>query len=431
MCTVVPLFDWHEGAYTGGAFQLQTLMTWGTMMTRPAAGQDRLVDPQTWNWDQALRYLPLSTWDEQIGAEIPWMRAWVAHPTYDTYWAKSRIIDKLDRIRAANLTISGWYDLFVAQALQHVAELRREADSDTARRNQFLVVGPWGHGPNALVGDRAYGSSASIEFDEIQRRWFDHWLKDCPSDIDQWPALRIFVMGRNQWRDESYWPLEQTQWTRYFFHSGGRANTLEGDGILNCERPGDEPADRFVYDPDNPVPTHGGALLFGPGGARDQQQIEQRDDVLVYTSSPLTAELEVTGPIRVVLYAASDAPDTDWTAKLADVDPDGRAWHLCDGIIRARYRESTQKPTLLTPGKVYRYEIDLWATSNAFLPGHRMRVEISSSNFPRFDRNPNTGHAFGADAQLRQAQQVVYHNADRPSHILLPIIPTASVPKSR
>ncbi len=428
MSTVVPLFDWYESAYIGGTLQLQTMMGWGTMMTHPAAGQKSPIDPTAWNWERAFRYLPLASWDEQIGVEVPYLRAWIAHPTFDSYWMPSRIIDKLDRVRAANLTVSGWYDLFVQQALQHIDELRRTTKSERARDNQFLIVGPWGHGPNAIVGKRDYGSSASIEFDQLQQQWFDHWLKEDQAVIDSWAPLRIFVMGRNEWRDEQQWPLERTRWTQYFLHSNGQANTSLTDGTLNTQKPQDETADQFVYDPENPVPTLGGALLLGPGGSFDQTEIEQRSDVLVYTSDPLSEELEVTGPIRVILFAASDALDTDWTAKLVDVDPDGKAWNLCDGILRARYRKSGQQAELLEPGQIARYEIDLWSTSNVFLPGHRLRVEISSSNFPRFDRNPNTGHAFGANAELKTAHQTIYHDASHPSHILLPIIPPNGSP---
>jgi hypothetical protein len=179
-----------------------------------------------------------------------------------------------------------------------------------------------------------------------------------------------------------------------------------------------------VYDPEDPVPTLGGCNLGKcPVGPHDQTIAEQRQDVLVYTSEELTNELEVTGGVKVVLYASSSATDTDWTAKLVDVDPDGRAINLCDGILRARYRESAVEPALIEPGKVYPYEIDLWVTSNVFLPGHRIRVEISSSNFPRFDRNPNTGHKFGADAEMQKATQSVHHEGQYPSHILLPVIP--------
>ena len=196
------------------------------------------------------------------------------------------------------------------------------------------------------------------------------------------------------------------------------------NGVLSRQEPAREPVDRYVYEPQDPVPTHGGEWrFFAPCGPLDQREIEGRKDVLVYTSEKLTEPLEVTGPVKVVLYAASSATDTDWTAKLVDVHADGRAFNLCDGIIRARYRQSLVKAELLEPNKVYRYDIDLWATSNVFLPGHRLRVEVSSSNFPRFDRNPNAGHRFGVDAELRKANQTVYHDQEYPSHILLPVIP--------
>jgi hypothetical protein len=231
-------------------------------------------------------------------------------------------------------------------------------------------------------------------------------------------------MGRNEWRDEQDWPLARTRFTPYYFHSKGSANTVEGDGILNTVKPGNESIDRFVYDPNNPVPTLGGCNLVGcPAGPRDQTRAEKRNDVLVFTSDELETELEVTGPVKVILYAASSARDTDWTAKLVDVHPDGRPINLCDGIIRSRYRRSSQEPTLIQPGKIYRYEIDLWVTSNVFLTGHKIRVEISSSNFPRFDRNPNTGAPFGKSAEIIKATQTIYHDIKHPSHILLPVIP--------
>jgi putative CocE/NonD family hydrolase len=193
---------------------------------------------------------------------------------------------------------------------------------------------------------------------------------------------------------------------------------------LSTVKPGDGPFDRFVYDPNNPVPTLGGCNLVGcPAGPRDQRRAENRNDVLVFTSEELKTDLEVTGPVKVILYAASSARDTDWTAKLVDVHPDGRPINLCDGIIRARYRQSPRNPELIEPGKTYSYEIDLWVTSNVFLAGHKIRVEISSSNFPRFDRNPNTGATFGKSAEMIKAAQTIYHDTEHPSHILLPVIP--------
>ena len=213
------------------------------------------------------------------------------------------------------------------------------------------------------------------------------------------PPVRLFVMGANQWRNEQEWPLARTDWQEWFLHSGGKANSLNGDGALSRESPAGEPPDSYVYNPRNPVPTMGGGLccnaVFSLGGAYDQRAVEAREDVLVYTTPPLDQAVEVTGPVKLILHAASSAPDTDWTAKLVDVAPCGYARNLTDGILRARYRDSMREGTPITPGEVIEYEVDLWATSNTFLAGHRIRLEVSSSNFPRFDRNPNTGEQPG------------------------------------
>jgi putative CocE/NonD family hydrolase len=230
-------------------------------------------------------------------------------------------------------------------------------------------------------------------------------------------------MGENRWRDEHEWPLARTRYTPYYLRSGGRANTAAGDGTLDPRSPGEEPPDHFVYDPDDPVPTRGGNTLILAMGVADQRPVEARPDVLVYTSAVLMEPLEVTGPVTVTLHAASSAPDTDFTAKLVDVRPDGYAQNLADGIVRARYRQSRSVPTPLVPGEVSTFTIDLWATSHAFLPGHRLRVEISSSNFPRFDRNLNTGLDQATGTRRQAAGQTVLHDSRYPSHILLPVIP--------
>jgi len=231
-------------------------------------------------------------------------------------------------------------------------------------------------------------------------------------------------MGENKWRAEQEWPLQRTKYTPLYLHSGGAANSSRGDGTLSLEKPAEEPADVFTYNPANPVPTVGGNNLVGAqAGPYDQSEVELRNDVLVYTGTALTEDLEVTGPVKMILYASSTAPDTDFTAKLVDVHPDGRAFNLCDGIIRARYRNGLDAPKLLSPGAIELYEIDLWVTSNLFKAGHRIRVEISSSNFPRFDRNPNSGLPFGTDTQMHRAQQTIYHTDKYPSHLLLPVIP--------
>lgn len=422
MFTVVPLFDWYDGcAYIGGACNYAQMMDWGTGMAKPPKGQPG-IDWSKWNKKQAVLHLPLSTWDEMIGFKVNYLRDWVAHPEFDSYWQQYRMTDSLDKVTSPNITISGWYDIFVNQAFENIGRIKEEALSPLARQNQYMVVGPWVHGASTKVGEIDFGNEARFKKLYLQKNWFDHWLKGKDTDIDNWAPLRIFVMGINKWRDEYEWPLERTKFMPYYFHSNTGANSVNGDGSLSIIHPGEEPFDKFVYDPANPVPTHGGCNLTVPAGPFDQKKNEVRDDVLVYTSKVLSKDIEVTGPVKVVLYAASSATDTDWTGKLVDVYPDGRAMNICDGIIRARYRNQG-KAELIEPGKVYKYEINLWPTSNVFLKGHKIRVEISSSNFPRFDRNPNTGHKFGADAEIIKANQEIYHGSMYPSHILLPVIP--------
>jgi putative CocE/NonD family hydrolase len=308
----------------------------------------------------------------------------------------------------------------------------RQRGGSTLAQEPRLIIGPWFHSIMwpSIAGEVDYGVRAqglAIDLEGIILRWFDHWLKGIDTGMLQEPPVKLFVMGENVWRDEQEWPLARARYTTYYFHSGGRANTRHGDGVLSVESPGHEPADYYLYDPRHPVPTRGGALCCWeaavPGGAFDQRAVEERPDVLVYSTPPLPQAVEVTGPIVVTLWASSSAIDTDFTAKLVDVEPSGYARNLTDGIIRARYRQTTARPTLIEPEKVYEYTIDLWATSNLFKAGHRIRVEVSSSNFPRFDRNPNTGRPFGQDAELRPAAQTIWHDADHPSHIVLPIVP--------
>jgi putative CocE/NonD family hydrolase len=298
-----------------------------------------------------------------------------------------------------------------------------------ARGGQKLLIGPWAHlfpyttPISGGTGDIDFGPNATIELHDVQLRWFDYWLKGIDTGISEEAPIRLFVMGTNQWRDEYEWPLARTRYVPYYLHSAGQANSLDGDGTLSPEPPTEEADDHFRYDPADPVPTCGGNTLVIPVGVADQRQVESRQDVLVYTGAPLDKPLEVTGPLTVVLYAASSALDTDFTAKLVDVRPDGYAQNIADGIIRARYRESRTTPTLLSPGQPTELRIDLWATSHVFLPGHRLRLEIASSNFPRFDRNLNTGGDQATGTTFETAEQTVFHNREFRSHIVLPVIP--------
>jgi putative CocE/NonD family hydrolase len=292
------------------------------------------------------------------------------------------------------------------------------------------VIGPWYHNPwSSFVGAVDFGPEAASLVDEYQLSWFNYWLKGIDTGLSNKPPVKIFVMGENVWRDEQGWPLVRAREIDYFLHSNGRANSINGDGWLSPSPPSEELPDVYVYDPSDPVPSAGGRSccvpLISPMGPLDQRLVETRNDVLVYSTQPLERDIEVTGPVIAVLWASSSAEDTDFTVKLVDVYPDGRAINLCDGIVRARFRESLLTPSLIVPDEVYRYEIRVGATSNLFRKGHRIRVEVSSSNFPTYDRNPNTGQwpkdARQCDMQI--ATQVVYHERKWPSHILLPIMP--------
>ena len=267
-----------------------------------------------------------------------------------------------------------------------------------------------------------------VNIDAVERAWFDQWLRAEGERLVDGPPLSLFVMGVNRWQDEQEWPLARTDWQRWHLHSRGAANSVRGDGELRPGSPAEQPHDAFVYDPEFPVQTVGGANCCSPNiepwGPYDQRPVEARNDVLVYTSPVLEEDLQVIGPIMLRLYAATDGPDTDWTAKLVDVSPSGYAMNLCDGIVRARYRLGQDEARMLSPGQVEGYDIEVGVTANVFRRGHRIRLEVSSSNFPRFDRNLNTGNDLARDSEIRVAQQQVFHDPSYPSHLLLPVIPT-------
>ena len=302
--------------------------------------------------------------------------------------------------------MGGWYDLYAADTLENFNNLRRFGATPEARQSR-AIVGPWPHrlAESTRLGDVDFGVDSLVSLSQLERRWFNLWLKGEDDGLSEEPPLRLFTMGVNEWRDEHEWPLARTDWQTWYLHSDGSANTARGDGTLTTAAPAEEPPDRYVYDPRFPVQSLGGTTCCTPEivawGPYDQRPVEARSDVLCYTSEPLPADLDVTGPITLVLYAATDGRDTDWTAKLVDVSPSGYAMNICDGIVRARYRDGMAEPALLEPGKVYRYEIDVGVTSNVFRAGHRIRLEVSSSNFPCYDRNLNTGNDLATDTEMR------------------------------
>ena len=418
----------HESPqFQGGAFQLG----WTAMWTFRMDGRTR-QDIFIYNWDQLFQSLPLKELDGAAGRDMPFYRDWIDHPDYDDYWKALAIEERYQEIKIPVLQIGGWYDFFTLGTFKNFEGMRERGGSELAKGNQRAIVGPWVHRANFFThaGEVDYGKASILDQKEIELQWFDRWLKGISNGADQEAPLRIFVMGTNQWRDEHEWPLARTRFTPFYFHSAGEANSLLGDGGLSTTPPVDEQPDRYLYNPTFPVPTRGGCNCCNPEivawGAYDQRPVEYRNDVLVYTSDPMEEDMETTGPIIVKLFASTDVRDTDFTAKLVDVDPDGYAVNLCDGIIRGRYRESTSHQRLLEPGTIYEFTIDLWPTSNVFKKGHRIRVDVSSSNFPRFDRNPNTGNKFGQDAEMKVAHQQVFHDREHPSHIILPLIPSDS-----
>ena len=323
--------------------------------------------------------------------------------------------------------VTGWYDNLLHEGFKCFTGWKHQARSEEARKLTKMVVGPWTHsmiGSAEAFGDIDFGPDAAADIPGIHLRWYDQRLRGIDTGIDDEPALLIFVMGENRWRHESEWPLARTRYTRYYLHSGGRANSIHGDGSLTTEPPQEEAPDTYAYDPRDPVPTLGGqAMLIQDTGPRDRRPVERRDDVLVYTSERLSQDVEVTGPIMLTLYAASSASDTDFSGTLVDVHPGGKAIIISEGIVRARFRDSYESPTLLEPSKVYQFTIPIWETSNLFRKGHRMRLEVSRSNFPRFDRNLNTGGDPATDTEMQVAKQRIHHEREYPSHITLPIIP--------
>jgi putative CocE/NonD family hydrolase len=290
------------------------------------------------------------------------------------------------------------------------------------------VGGHAGGSDNRKVGAVDFGEKLPFDFNEAVLSWYDSLLKGQTNAASTEKPVKIFVMGRNEWREEDDWPLARAKSTKYYLHSSGAANTASGDGVLSTTAPGAEKADQFTYDPADAVPTLGGPLCCGPFppaglGPQDQSKAEARRDVLVFTTPALSRDLEVTGPVSLELYVSTSAVDTDFTGKLVDVWPNGFAQNLTEGILRLRYRNSQETLELAKPGETYRVVVDLWATSNVFLAGHKVRLEVSSSNFPRFDRNLNTGEEQASGTRMSKAVNMIYHEKAHPSVLVLPVVP--------
>jgi putative CocE/NonD family hydrolase len=358
----------------------------------------------------------------------PYFLDWLAHPLYDDYWKPWSIEENYQNIQVPALHVAAWYDIFLGGSLRNYMGLHAHAGNEEARKGQHLMVIIGGHSGNGrTVGQVDFGPNAPFDENTLILDFYDYLFLGKQNEFANGKPVKIFVMGKNEWRFEDAWPLQRAKETRYLLESNGKANSTSGDGTLVTAAEVRQAADTYVYDPGDPVPTVGGPLCCDgnhlAAGPRDQKDVEARSDVLVYSTPPLEQDLEVTGPIMLDLFAKSSSVDTDFTGKLVDVWPDGRAINLTEGILRARFRESTSKADLIELGKVYEYKIDLWATSNVFLKGHRIRLEVSSSNFPRFDRNLNTGKSAAATSEFVKATNTVLHDKEHPSALILPVIP--------
>jgi hypothetical protein len=437
--TTAPCDFWREHLWRGGALHWGLWVRWSLLAIGPAAmlrakkGKPdlfpallQLVDDID-GFDERVRALPLRAFAPARPQDpdfLPFFFETLKHPAPDD-WTQSLLVAGRHReMRVPALIIGGWHDLLLANDLEHYTRMKAEAATEEARRATRIVIGPWSHGMFlSTVGDLDFGLRASGLFLDLredltalQLRWFDRWLKDQRNGVDEEAPVKLFVQGANRWRDEKEWPPARAKSTKLF---------LREQGWLSFDAPGNEGGDTYVYDPHDPCPTCGGPLLlpatYRPGPV-SQAPILSRRDVLAYTSDTLEQDLEVTGPVTMTLYAASSARDTDWMVKLCDVHPDGRTFNVCDGVLRARYRTGLSSPALIEPGAALRYDIELAATSMLFKAGHRLRVLVTSSDFPRYDRNPNTGELGVEATAFAPARQTLFHDAQRASHLLLPII---------
>ncbi len=439
ICPVVTASNYHANwTWQGGAFEQWFNQSWtsGLALDTMSRFAHESTNPRVGEQVLPLTEFPVFNFGSggiENGAALtkklaPYYEDWLKHPTYDDYWKQWSIEENYQNIQVPALTIAAWYDIFLGGSLRNYEGLRDHAGNVGARAKQRLVVAIGGHsGWTRQVGILDFGPDAPFDENEITVEWYEYlFLGKQNQFADASKPVNIFVMGKNQWRSEAAWPPPEAKPVHFYLQSEGKANTAAGDGVLSAApKPGAQ--DSFVYDPANPVPTVGGPLCCDaehlPPGPRDQREVESRQDVLVYSTPPLEKDIDVTGPVTLDLFASSSAADTDFTAKLVDVAPDGTAVNLTEGILRARYRNSTAKAEPIEHGKLYEYKIDLWSTSNVFLKGHKVRIEVSSSNFPRFDRNLNTGKDAATSTEFEQATNVVYHDNQHPSALILSVVP--------
>lgn len=443
--------------YRGGAGQmLFTAWLYGVQndVIRPMfpkdATQEQLIrasrsfdlDPERAriDWSKGLAHLPLQDIIKNANGPVGVYEKMIRRKPNDPDWYKGGLYHDNMPIERPGFWFVSWYDVSSSPNIALYNHVRATAKDPKVRNNQYLVIAPVLHcsykraTENTIVGERSVGD-ARLNYDELTYGWFDYWLKGEQNGIlTKTPKVQYYTMGLNKWQSSEVWPPASAQMTTYFLNSGGRANSLYGDGKLSTTAPAKDAPDAFAYDPQNPVPSYGGNVCCTgnavQGGAFDQQKMETRNDILVYTTEPLAEGVEVSGFIETTLYVSSDVKDTDFTIKLIDVYPDGKAYNLDETIQRVRYREGYEKEVFMEKGKVYKLELSAMSTSNFFPKGHRIRIEISSSNFPRFDRNMNTGGNNYDEAVGVVAHNNVHHSAQYPSQVRLPMVKKSSVSTS-
>jgi putative CocE/NonD family hydrolase len=394
----------------------------------------RLIDGRAYQYcdsidfDTAYKHLPLMTMDEAAGYHSEHWRADLSHPPSDQeYWGPKNFQDRFGEIDVPIVHVTGWYDDVQPGTTLSFAGMINEAPTEETRRAQRLVIGPWDHGltrrRDRQLGPVNFGPGADFDLDDYEIRFLDHYVRGEDNGVDAEPRAQLFVMGSNEWTTEDEYPIARTEWTPLYLSSAGKANTRFGDGTLSWDQPAAEGKDTYRYDPADPVPYLTESTSHQIGGPDDYSEVEERADVLVYSTPVLESDVQVTGPVRLKLYASSDGLDTDFTAKLVDVHPDGFCQRLTDGIVRGRFRDGMMEEKPLEPGTVHEFEVDLWNTSQVFQAGHRIRLEVSSSAFPKYDRNLNTGGPLATGTDMRVAENEVRHGGAYASHLILPVIP--------
>lgn len=437
--------DYYDGwTYEGGQFRLGFVEPWavGTIGLESAqqrhddatAAQLQAAMQNTTQWLNFRPYKDFPPLQPGNPAVAPWYFDWIRNSTYNDSWRNRSIRERYQNVQVPVLNMEGWYDAFLAGGIENFTGMVDKGGTPDARQNQRLVIGPWDHlgwgRPTSTIAPRLdqLGPVANSPINELMLAWYDHFLKGVDNGVAGHPRVDYYVMGANRWKTAPSWPLPQTQWKTYYFNGGGAIGVGGRTGKLAGKAPtGPAAADHYLYDPTDPAPSIGGhsccGVGTGPQGPFDQAAVEQRSDVLTYDTEPLTADTELTGPTTVTLWASSTAPDTDFVARLEVLAPDGSSVNLNNGIIRASFRDSLTTPTPIVPGQPYRFTIEIWPTSYQFKAGDRIRIAVSSSDYPQYAPNPNTGEPFGESTRTEQATQTIYQDPDHPSSVTLPIIP--------